>query len=91
MEIFLMLPTMIPKIYFYDNSMKYYKATYYEKSYIQTAYYSYETLVASTHQDINNNTYLRLHVDPDSYKYSNTTAKHIKEMLGFDKKQYRKE
>ena len=82
---------MIPKIYFYDKSMKYYKATYYEKSYIQTAYYSYETLVASTHQDINNNTYLRLHLDPDSYKYSNTTAKHIKEMLGFDKKQYRKE
>ena len=86
-----MLPTMIPRIHFYDKSMKYYKATYYEKSYIQTAYYSYETLVASTHQDINNNTYLRLHLDPDSYKYSNTTAKHIKEMLGFDKKQYRKE
>ena len=86
-----MLPTMIPQVYFYDSSMKYYKVTYYEKNYMQTAYYSYNTLVASTHQDINDNIYLRLHLDPDSYKYSNTTAKHIKGMLGFDKKQYRKE
>lgn len=82
---------MIPQVYFYDSSMKYYKVTYYEKNYMQTAYYSYNTLVASTHQDINDNIYLRLHLDPDSYKYSNTTAKHIKGMLGFDKKQYRKE
>lgn len=86
-----MLPTMIPNIYFYDSSRKYFKITYYEKNYMQTAYYSYDTLVASTHQNGSWNTYTRYHLDPDSDKYSSTTAKHIKEMLGLDKKQYRKE
>ena len=86
-----MLPTMIPKIYFYDGSRKYFKITYYEKNYMQTAYYSYDTLIASTHQNNNWNTYTKYHLDPDSDKYSNTTARHIKEMLGIDKKQYRKE
>lgn len=86
-----MIPTMIPQIYFYDKSQKYYKITYYEKNYMQTAYYSYETLIASTHAETYGNTYMRLHLDPDSSLYSNTTARHIKEMLGFDKKQYRKE
>ena len=86
-----MLPTMIPQIYFYDTSRKCFKITYYEKNYMQTAYYSYDTLIASTHQDSNWNTYTKYHLDPDSDKYSNTTAKHIKEMLGLDKKQYRKE
>ena len=82
---------MIPQIYFYDNARKCFRITYYEKNNIQYAYYSYNTLVASTHQDGNWNTYTRYHIDPDSDKYSNTTAKHIKEMLGLDKKQYRKE
>ena len=86
-----MLPTMIPRVYFYDKSQKYYKITYYEKNYMQTAYYSYETLIASTHSETYGNTYMRLHLDPESDKYSNTTAKHIKEMLGFNKNQYRKE
>lgn len=86
-----MLPTMIPQIYFYDSSRKCFKITYYEKNYMQTAYYSYDTLIASTHQNSNWNTYTKYHLDPDSDKYSNTTARHIKEMLGIDKKQYRKE
>lgn len=87
-----MLPTMIPQIYFYDNSHKCFQITYYEKNYMQTAYYSYETLVASTHQDYySGNTYIKYHLDPDSNQYSNTTAKHIKTMLGIDKKQYRTE
>ena len=86
-----MLPTMIPNIYFYDSSRKCFKITYYEKNYMQTAYYSYDTLIASTHQDGSWNTYTKYHLDPDSDKYSNTTARHIKEMLGIDKKQYRKE
>ena len=86
-----MLPTMIPQIYFYDSSRKCFKITYYEKNYMQTAYYSYDTLIASTHQNGNWNTYTKYHLDPDSDKYSNTTARHIKEMLGIDKKQYRKE
>ena len=92
MEIFLMLPTMIPQIHFYDNSRKYFRIRYYEKNSMQDAYYSYDTLVASTHQDrYSGNNYTRYHLDPDSDQYSNTTAKHIKEMLGIDKKQYRKE
>ena len=82
---------MIPQIYFYDSSRKCFKITYYEKNYMQTAYYSYDTLIASTHQNGNWNTYTKYHLDPDSDKYSNTTARHIKEMLGIDKKQYRKE
>lgn len=82
---------MIPQIYFYDNARKCFKITYYEKNYIQYAYYSYNTLVASTHQNGNWNTYTRYHIDPNSNTYSGTTAKHIKEMLGLDKKQYRKE
>ena len=82
---------MIPQIYFYDNSHKYYKITYYEKNWLQTAYYSYSTLVASTHSETYGNQYIRLHLDPESEKYSNTTTRHIKEMLGFNKKQYRKE
>ena len=86
-----MLPTMIPQIHFYDSSRKCFKITYYEKNYIQYAYYSYDTLIASTHQNGNWNTYTKYHLDPDSDKYSNTTARHIKEMLGIDKKQYRKE
>jgi len=86
-----MLHTMIPQIYFYDNARKCFKITYYEKNYIQYAYYSYNTLVASTHQNGNWNTYTRYHIDPNSNTYSGTTAKHIKEMLGLDKKQYRKE
>ena len=86
-----MLPTMIPQIYFYDSSRKCFKITYYEKNYMQTAYYSYDTLIASTHQNNNWNTYTKYLLDPDSDKYSNTTARHIKEMLGIDKKQYRKE
>ena len=86
-----MLPTMIPNIYFYDASHKCFKITYYEKDYMQTAYYSYETVIASTYQDVNGNTQFKYHIVPDSEKYSNTTAKHIKLMLGFDKKQYRKE
>ena len=86
-----MLPTMIPNIYFYDASHKCFKITYYEKDYMQTAYYSYETVIASTYQDVNGNTQFKYHIVPDSNKYSNTTAKHIKLMLGFDKKQYRKE
>lgn len=84
-----MLPTMIPQIHFYDNARKCFKITYYEKNNMQYAYYSYDTLVASTHQDGNWNTYTRYHLDPNSNTYSNTTAKHIKEMLGLDKKQYR--
>ena len=80
-----MLPTMIPQIYFYDNARKCFKITYYEKNNMQYAYYSYNTLVASTHQDGGWNTYTRYYIDPDSDKYSNTTAKHIKEMLGLDK------
>ena len=86
-----MLPTMIPQIHFYDNARKCFRITYYEKNNIQYAYYSYNTLVASTHQDGNWNTYTRYHLDPNSNTYSGTTAKHIKEMLGLDKKQYRKE
>ena len=46
-----MLPTMIPQIHFYDSSRKCFKITYYEKNYMQTAYYSYNTLIASTHQN----------------------------------------
>jgi hypothetical protein len=86
-----MLPTMIPNIYFYDTSRKCFKITYYEKDYMESAYYSYETVIASTYQDVNGNNQFKYHIDPDSEKYSNTTAKHIKLMLGFDKKQYRKE
>ena len=82
---------MIPQIHFYDSYRKCFKITYYEKNYIQYAYYSYDTLIASTHQNGNWNTYTKYHLDPDSDKYSNTTARHIKEMLGIDKKQYRKE
>lgn len=82
---------MIPQIHFYDSYRKCFKITYYEKNYMQTAYYSYDTLIASTHQDSNWNTYIKYHLDPDLDKYSNTTAKHINEMLGLDKKQYRKE
>ena len=83
---------MIPQIHFYDNSRKYFRIRYYEKNRMQDAYYSYNTLVASTHQDRDSwNNYTRYYLDPDSDQYSNTTAKHIKEMLGFDKKQYRKE
>ena len=86
-----MLPTMIPQIHFYDNARKCFRITYYEKNNMQYAYYSYNTLVASTHQNGNWNTYTRYHIDPNSNMYSVTTAKHIKEMLGLNKKQYRKE
>lgn len=86
-----MSPTMIPQIHFYDSSRKCFKITYYQKQYMESAYYSYDRVVASTYQDNNGNTQLKYHIDPDSDKYSNTTARHIKEMLGIDKKQYRKE
>ena len=86
-----MLPTMIPNIYFYDNSRKCYKITYYEKNYMQTAYYSYDTLIASTHQNYHDNSYTKYHLDPTGDKFTASTQKHIKEMLGFDKKQYQKE
>lgn len=91
MEIFLMLPTMIPNIYFYDSSRKCFKITYYQKQYMESAYYSYDRVVASTYQDNNGNTQFKYHIDPDSSLLTQTTKKHIKLMLGLDFKQYRTE
>ena len=86
-----MLPTMIPRINFYDKSKKCFRINYMEKDRMQTAYYSYETLIASTHKDHIGNQYVKYHLNPNDARYTNTTAKHVKLMLGLDKKQYTNE
>ena len=86
-----MLPTMIPNIHFYAKNRRCYKISYYEKNYMQHAYYSYDTLVASTHQNYNDNTYTKYHLDPTGELFTSSTQRHIQTMLGLTPRQYRTE
>ena len=83
-----MLPTMIPSIEFYDKERTMYRITYYEKNYMQSAYFCDDKKVASSHNDFHTNAYLKYYIDPNSDKFTDKVQNFIKNVFQLTVLQY---